>query len=51
MCISPLHSPLDDLGQGTPPEHGIILLSIISLLNEFNTVLPANLDTSVMHRK
>lgn len=52
MCISILHSLLNDRReQGRPPEHGTILLSIISLLNELNTVLPVNLDTSVRQRK
>ena len=58
MCISILHSPGDDPQSGELPEERwnptqnvrTILMSVISLLNEPNTLSPANVDASVMYR-
>lgn len=59
LCISILHSPIDDPQSGElacerwNPTQSVrtILLSVISLLNEPNTSSPANVDASVMYRK
>jgi len=58
VCISILHSPGDDPQSGELPEERwnptqnvrTILMSVISLLNEPNTLSPANVDASVMFR-
>jgi len=59
VCISILHPPIDDPQSGELPQERwnptqnvrTILLSIISLLNEPNTMSPANVDASVIYRK
>jgi len=59
LCISILHPPVDDpqsgehLNERWNPSQSVrtILLSVISLLNEPNTMSPANVDASVMYRQ
>ncbi|KAK7600915.1 hypothetical protein V9T40_008356 [Parthenolecanium corni] len=59
LCISILHSPIDDPQSGELPcerwnptqNVRTILLSVISLLNEPNTCSPANVDASIMYRR
>jgi ubiquitin-conjugating enzyme E2 R len=59
LCISILHPPVDDPRSGElvcerwNPTQNVrtILLSVISLLNEPNTMSPANVDASVLYRK
>lgn len=59
LCISILHSPVDDPHSGELPSERwnptrnvrTILLSVISLLNEPNISSPANVAASVMYRR
>ena len=59
LCISILHPPGDDPQSGELPSERwnptqsvrTILLSVVSLLNEPNTLSPANVNASVMYRR